>query len=61
MNDYKAMARQMEAENRANRRVMNTTIWKACEIVGADPNTARPSEVFHKLFNMYVEQELQRL
>ena len=53
-NDMSAI---MQAENRANKRMMDTTIWKACEIVGEDPMTARPSEVFHKLFNIYVEEE----
>lgn len=47
------------AMERANARVMNTNIWQACKILGLDVNGAKPSVVFHNLFNMYLAEELE--
>lgn len=50
MNEYKAT-------ERANARMMDTTIWEACKILGVDVNNCRTSEVFHKLFLLYLGEE----
>lgn len=48
---------EYRATERANARMMDTTIWQACAILGVDVNTCRTSEVFHKLFLLYLDEE----
>ena len=48
------------ATERANARMMDTNIWQACEILGVDVNGARVSDVFHRLFNLYYEEEMAK-
>ena len=48
---------EYRATERANARMMDTTIWQACKILGVDVHNCRTSEVFHKLFLLYLEEE----
>lgn len=48
---------EYRATERANARMMDTTIWQACEILGVDVNNCRTSEVFHRLFLHYLDEE----
>lgn len=48
------------ALERANARVMYTTIWEACRILGLDVNKVRVSDAFHQLRVKYYEEELAR-
>lgn len=57
MNDF---AKQYKASVEANRKMMDTTIWKACKILGVDVKTAKTSEVFHALYEMYYKEELEK-
>ena len=53
-------AKEYQASQEANGRMMDTTIWQACKILGLDVNTVRPSEAFHKLYEMYYQEELAK-
>lgn len=53
-----AAAIDYRASSRANRRMMDTTIWDACDILGVDINGARTSDVFHALYMKYYREEL---
>lgn len=53
--------KEYRASEEANRRMMDTTIWQACRILGYDPNTIESSgAVFHELYEMYYVWELQK-
>lgn len=54
INEYRAC-------EKANRRMMDTTIWQACRILGIDPDGARPSIVFHELFERFYAEEMAKL
>lgn len=47
-----------KASQAANARMMNTTIWQACKILGLDVNNTRPGEAFHKLYELFYQEEL---
>lgn len=54
MKDYRA-------SEEANRRMMDTTIWQACMILGYDPKAITSSwAVFHELYKMYYAEEMAR-
>ena len=49
------------ASDEANRRMMDTTIWQACRILGYDVNEIKSSyAVFHELYEMYYQEELAK-
>lgn len=53
MKDYRA---SMEA----NRRMMDTTIWQACRILGIEPGSASNSDVFHRLYEKFYAEEIAK-
>lgn len=44
---------EYRATERANARMMDTTIWQAMRITGMSDKDYRTSEIFHKLFLLY--------
>lgn len=50
MNEYRAT-------ERANARMMDTTIWQAMRITGMSDKDYRTSEIFHQLFLLYLDEE----
>lgn len=55
------MALEYKASKKANERMMNTTIWQACKILGYDANNIKSNyAVFHELYKMYYEEELAK-
>lgn len=53
--------KEYKASMEANKRMMDTTIWQACRILGYDPNSITSSgAVFHELYELYYAWELQR-
>lgn len=53
--------REYRASEEANRRMMDTTIWQACRILGYDPSAIESSgAVFHELYETYYAEELER-
>ena len=54
-------AKEYRASMEANRRMMNTTIWQACRILGYDASEIKSSyAVFHELYEMYYQEELAK-
>lgn len=53
--------KEYKASEIANARMMNTTIWQACRILGVDVNSAKTSDVFHQLYQKFYEEELAKL
>lgn len=51
MHEYRAV-------ERANARMMDTTIWQAMRITGMSDKVYRTSEIFHKLFELYLAEEM---
>lgn len=53
--------REYRASEEANRRMMDTTIWQACRILGYDVNAITSSwAVFHELYEMYYAEEMAK-
>ena len=48
------------ASERANRRMMDTTIWQACKILGIELGSESNAAVFHKLYEKYYAEELAK-
>lgn len=48
---------EYRATERANARMMDTTIWQAMRITGMSDKVYRTSEIFHKLFLLYLDEE----
>ena len=52
---------EYRASMEANRRMMDTTIWQACRILGYDVDAVESNaQVFHELYEMYYQEELAR-
>lgn len=60
-NTMKINTKEYRASEEANRRMMDTTIWQACKILGYDVNSIKSSyAVFHELYERYYEEELAK-
>jgi hypothetical protein len=60
-NTMKLYLKEYMASERANRRMMDTTIWQACRILGYDVNSIKSNaQVFHELYKKYYEEELAK-
>lgn len=55
-----ANAKEYRASMEANRRMMDTTIWQACKILGHDVNKVRTGDVFHELYEKFYREELAK-
>ena len=52
---------EYKASEKANARMMDTTIWQACKILGYDVDNIKSNHaVFHELYEMYYEEEITR-
>lgn len=49
---------EYRATERANARMMDTTIWQAMRITGMSDKDYRTSEIFHRLFELYLAEEM---
>lgn len=53
--------KEYRASMEANRRMMDTTIWQACRILGLDVNDPKQTRgAFHKLYEKFYEEELAK-
>lgn len=55
------MSLEYRASEEANRRMMDTTIWQACKILGIELGSASNADVFHRLYEKFYQEELSRV